>query len=299
MVQSAPNLYPRELQEIFGPSRSYDASYRMSILETAPRVPPTTLQISVLDIEPAVWAEAFVPKTPTPRRKPTQNQNTGEFSREEIEKMTEAAIKRNEERNFEKEERRLKLKEARENRIAGVVTPVQTPVRKTMGRKRKLPVPPPSPEKRPASPSTSRGPLQKFKRSNSRAGSRSNSPSKLIGPKSVIEQIRKNSPGRSPTSRSPARSRPPSPAAATVQPIVKPIALQDKTLIERSRRRRPGRKPQVVEEPVTEKTPQPDSLDLSYDAQVLSSVSEELVHCFEMSPVKRTKISEILLPKVI
>ena len=89
------------------------------------RVPPTTLQISVLDIEPAQFAADFSEKeheTPSSSRSRVAPV-AGEMSRADIRRRTEEAIRRNEERKIEKE---MRL-QARRDKKAGL-TP--KPVRK-------------------------------------------------------------------------------------------------------------------------------------------------------------------------
>ena len=85
------------------------------------RVPPTTLQISVLDIEPAKFASDFSEcetKTPAPARFCTPV--AGEMSRDEVKKRTEQALRRREERELEKERRLVARREKAERRAAGV-----------------------------------------------------------------------------------------------------------------------------------------------------------------------------------
>ena len=85
------------------------------------RVPPTTLQISVLDIEPAKFASDFSEcetKTPAPSRFCTPV--AGEMSRDEVKKRTEQALRRREERELEKERRLVARREKAERRAAGV-----------------------------------------------------------------------------------------------------------------------------------------------------------------------------------
>ncbi|CBY31751.1 unnamed protein product [Oikopleura dioica] len=110
----------------------YDAAFAHSRVETKRwtmptlsditlRVPPTTLQISVLDIEPAKFASDFSEcenKTHAPSRFSTPV--AGEMSRDEVKKRTEQALRRREEKELEKERRLVARREKAERRAAGV-----------------------------------------------------------------------------------------------------------------------------------------------------------------------------------
>ena len=129
MVSTPEELYPAEFRNVIGPSRSWDSACRLLVTDSTPRVPPTTLQISVLDIEPAVWATSFKPDDAhyvASRKNTPAVRNVGEMSHAEVARRTEEAIAKNKIREAEKEERRLRLKEARENREKNP-TPKKTP----------------------------------------------------------------------------------------------------------------------------------------------------------------------------
>ena len=288
MVESHPELYPREYQNIFGPSRSWDSSHRLHLRENTPRVPPTTLQISVLDIEPSVWSTAFKPPPLTAQtRKHSSSRNFGEMSHAEVARRTEAAIKRNAVRQAEKEERRLKLKEARENRNQ----PPPPPLKKVRKKRKNLEVPspaPPTPKRAAKAPKT---PKQRPRPAVSPAEA-----SPRIGPKSVMQKYRGSTPPRARSPASPSSSGRSSRAAKS--PPAAAVASPAKTATPKpSSSRGGGIRRKLHKEILAEELPAPAENE-AYDSRVFRSVSEEIANCLDMSPTKNTMITGILQPKI-
>ncbi|CAG5105179.1 Oidioi.mRNA.OKI2018_I69.chr1.g1904.t2.cds [Oikopleura dioica] len=116
IIRPSPSLYPVD-QDARVELRKWTVP-SLSDLNVNLRVPPTTLQISVLDIEPAQFAADFSEKeheTPSSSRSRVAPV-AGEMSRADIRRRTEEAIRRNEERKIEKE---MRL-QARRDKKAGL-----------------------------------------------------------------------------------------------------------------------------------------------------------------------------------
>lgn len=270
IVSSIAELYPIEYQNIVGPSRSWDATCRLHVREETPRVPPTTLQISVLDIEPAVWSTSLKPSVTYTRKNSSSNRNVGEISHAEVARRTEAALKRNLIRQAEKEERRLQLKEAREGRNNSAVQP---PPKKPSRRKRAVP-------RETGVELNTASPTRRSKSVTNRAGHQS----PRIGPKSVMQKLRAATPPKAASSSS--SRRPASPASSSRRSTAAPTPRA--TPSNRSRRR-------IINQPSEPASPPEDK---NYESQVFHSVSEEIANCLDMSPAKKTMISALLQPKL-
>ena len=132
--------------------RTFDYS-DLSEVDLAP-LPPTKIQISVLDVVPAVWSVHFVePKKDKIKKKPRPSLNHGEMSHAEVARRTEKALKRNEQREAEREARRIRLAEAKAARLRGEAPPAR--VRNRHDKKRK-PTQSPAPSEKPKEKKTPR-----------------------------------------------------------------------------------------------------------------------------------------------
>lgn len=115
IVRPSRELYPEDVNTSLVDQRQWDHPSTGLTENVNLRVPPTTLQISVLDIEPARWSTDFVESSPTPKTSKSQNtpRNFGEMSREEVSRRTEEAIRRNEERKVIRDRRSQLRKESK------------------------------------------------------------------------------------------------------------------------------------------------------------------------------------------
>ena len=114
--------------------RTFDYSDPSEAHDLAP-LPPTKIQISVLDVVPAIWSVHFAEKKEKIKKKPRPSLNHGEMSHAEVARRTEKALKRNEQREAEREARRIRLAEAKAARLRGEAPPVR--VRNRNDKKRK------------------------------------------------------------------------------------------------------------------------------------------------------------------
>lgn len=239
------------------PKRHWDSDARFLLSDDAPRVPPTTIQISVRDLEPAIWASSYQPIKAQPTR-PTNRRTTniGEMSHEEVRRQTERAIKRNIEREAEKEARKQKLKEARENRLKNPQASPQPAKTPKPGRKRPGPKPKSKPE-----------PV---------AGTSGLLPVPKMAPKSVLEKLRAESPPvmgkpQPPTPRNGKRNRRKSSVAGR-----KPAKAAKMAVEESSSENTPSTSGWV--DPETEST-SPEST--RYENMVFNNLETELEYHFK------------------
>ena len=268
---SIPSLYPEEFRNIMVPKRFWDADARFCLADDAPRVPPTTIQISVRDVEPAVWASSYQPvKTVKNRTTQRRNINVGEMSHEEVRRQTERAIKRNIERKAEQEARKQKLKEARENRLKNP-QPIKTP---KPARKRPGPKPKLKPEPVP--------------------GTSGLLPVPKMAPKSVLEKLRADSPDitnmikpESPTPRKTGkRNRRKSSPAVRRTPKTAKLESEDSSI---------ENIPTGWKDPETEST-SPEST--RYENSVFLGLESELEYHLKKSPSKKSHLRNIFQPKL-
>ena len=78
MVTPNQDLYPSEYRHAACLKRVFDYPDLPDLdLASKSKMPPTKIQISVLDVLPAVWAAQFVPVTATPRKAPRVSLNAG------------------------------------------------------------------------------------------------------------------------------------------------------------------------------------------------------------------------------